>query len=89
MHAIELAHFIIATYPDTLSAMPHTVPTPPLLDTALRTVHTRLDKLNTESFISKLSLLQPEEYQRLFNQLPTVLHRYLFEGIFANERSRV
>jgi fido (protein-threonine AMPylation protein) len=60
------------------------VPNPPALDNALRTVHARFDKLNTESFISKLGQLRPEEYQRVFIHLPCILHRYLFENILAN-----
>jgi fido (protein-threonine AMPylation protein) len=63
------------------------VPNPPLLDIALRTVHARFDKLNTESFIPKLRQLHSEEYQRVFVHLPCILHRYLFENIFANAGS--
>ncbi|WP_339136985.1 MAG: Fic family protein [Candidatus Electrothrix sp. GW3-4] len=60
---------------------------PPALDIALRTVHARFDKLNTESFIPRLRQLHSEEYQRLFVQLPCILHYYLFEDIFANAGS--
>ncbi|WP_446008007.1 Fic family protein [Candidatus Electrothrix sp.] len=60
------------------------MPSPPVPETALRTVHARFEKLNTESFTPKLRQLHAKEYQRLFNQLPIILHRYLFEGIFSN-----
>ena len=63
------------------------VPDPPPLDIALRIVHARFDKLNTESFIPKLRKLHSEEYQRVFVHLPCILHRYLFEDIFANAGS--
>ncbi|MCI5121311.1 MAG: Fic family protein, partial [Candidatus Electrothrix sp. AUS4] len=60
------------------------VPNPPVLDSALRTVHARFDKLNTESFILKLRQRPAEEYHKILIHLPCILHRYLFEGIFAN-----
>ena len=56
----------------------------PTLDDALKKIHARYDKLNTDHFVNILSCASSKNFVRFFSYLPLMLHQYLLNGIVSN-----
>lgn len=57
---------------------------PPSLDTALATIFSRFDKLNSDRIVILLSCKGVDDFTRIFSSLPLIIHDYLFRDLLSN-----
>lgn len=60
------------------------VSVPPSIDDALKQIHARYDKLNTDGFVNILSCVSSKKFNHIFLYLPLILHQYLLNGTVSN-----